>query len=106
MSKAKIKEFDGMNKNAEIIDCYLIGQLGKNELYKNTIDGKEILDSAMDILEKIKSFIGRRVILVESVDNEKVLQFYIDNGFTKIDETDVTTKDGKSERLHQLIKRI
>ena len=45
-------------------------------------------------------------VAVDSVDNEKVLQFYIDNGFTKIDETDVTTKDGKSERLHQLIKRI
>lgn len=106
VAKSKVREFDGINKNAENIDCYLIGQLGKNEIYKDIINGKIILDSAIDIIETIKSFIGRRVILVESVDDEKVIQFYINNGFTKIEEIEIITKDDKIEKLHQLIRRI
>ena len=103
ISKTKIQELDGISKKAEIIDCYLIGQLGKNDYYKNEIDGKTILDSAVDILEKVKSFIGKRVILVEAVDDEKVMQFYINNGFTKVSEY---IPPFSSEKLHQLVRRI
>lgn len=106
ISKSKIKDLDGINRNAENIDCFLIGQLGKNEIYEDIINGKIILDSAIDIIETAKSFIGRRVILVESVDDIKVLQFYFDNGFEKIEELEIVAKDGKTEKLHQLIRRI
>lgn len=103
ISRTKIQELDGISKKAEIIDCYLIGQLGKNDYYKNEIDGKTILDSAIDILEKVKSFVGKRVVLVESVDDERVIQFYIDNGFTKISEY---IPQFSKEKLHQMVKRI
>ena len=107
LSKSKIQKLDGMSKEVEIIECYLIGQLGKNEIYESDIDGKTILDNAMDMIELAKSVVGRRVVLVESVDNKKVLKFYNDNGFTKIDEMEVDNKKtGKKEKLHQLIKRI
>ena len=103
ISKTKIQELDGISKKVDIIDCYLIGQLGKNDCYKNEIDGKTILDSAIDILEKAKSFVGKRVVLVEAVDDEKVMQFYIDNGFTKVSEY---RPPFSSEKLHQLVRRI
>jgi hypothetical protein len=106
LPKSQIQKFDGMSKNAEIIDCYLIGQVGKNDLYKQEINGKTILDSAMDILEEAKSLIGRRVVLVESVDDEKVLKFYTDYGFTEIDYIEVVNSQGITEKLHQLILRM
>lgn len=107
LSKSQIQKLDGMSKEAEVIECYLIGQLGKNELYESNIDGKIILDNAFDMLEVAKSVVGRRVVLVEAVDEEKVLKFYINNGFNEIDAIEMKNKKtGKMEKLHQLIKRI
>ncbi|OSA89092.1 UNVERIFIED_ORG: hypothetical protein B2H93_16685 [Clostridium botulinum] len=76
LSKSKIKELDGINKNAEYIECYLIAQLGKNDYYKQDITGDELMEKALYLLRKVQEIIGKRVILVESVDSKKVLNFY------------------------------
>jgi hypothetical protein len=76
LSKSKIKELDGINKNAEYIECYLIAQLGKNDYYKQDITGDELMEKALNLLRKVQEIIGKRVILVESVDSKKVLSFY------------------------------
>lgn len=100
------RKLDGINNQAEVVECYLIGQLGKNCEYENLLEGKILLDYAISILRQAKSLIGRRIVLVEAVDDEKVLKFYFDNGFTKIEEIYIKNKDEKTEKLHQLIKRI
>ncbi|MBY6838844.1 acetyltransferase [Clostridium botulinum] len=105
ISRTMVKQLDGVNKNAKYVECYLIGQLGKNENHKHGITGKELLDKALDLLKQVQKAIGKRVILVESVDNKKVLDFYNDNGFEFIDTIEVEQKD-KIIKLHQLILRI
>ena len=81
---------DGINKNAEYIECYLIAQLGKNDYYKQDISGDELMEKALYLLRKVQEIIGKRVILIESVDNKKVLSFYRDkHHFEYIDTIEV-----------------
>ncbi|MBW9145754.1 hypothetical protein KTC92_02560 [Clostridium sp. CM027] len=75
---------DGLNKNAEELKCYLIGQLAKNDTYKDLIDGKEILDSALNIIQKCYEIMGMRVVLVECVSNKNLTDFYENNNFQLI----------------------
>lgn len=103
LSKNKVKDLDGINKNAKYIECYLIGQLGKNDFYKDEITGQELLNKALESLRQVQKIIGKRVVLVEAVDNPKVLKFYTDNNFEKIDE--IITKQ-TNEKLHQMILKI
>lgn len=92
LSKSKIKELDGINKNAEYIECYLIAQLGKNDYYKQDITGDELMEKALSLLRKVQEIIGKRVILIESVDSKKVLSFYRDkHNFEYIDTIEVSS---------------
>ncbi|MBO0562597.1 acetyltransferase [Clostridium botulinum] len=92
ISKSKIQKYDGMDKKASEVNCYLIGQLGKNDKYKNDIVGKEILDYAINIIKKCREFIGGRLVLVECEKKKKLINFYNDNKFeylTKDENTDL-----------------
>ena len=40
------------------VPCYVLGQLGKNEPYKNAITGKEIIDYAMQFLIDAHKIVG------------------------------------------------
>lgn len=84
LSKTKIRLLDGLNKNAEELKCYLIGQLAKNDTYKHLIDGKEILDSALNIIQKCYELMGMRVVLVECVNDKNLTDFYENNNFQLI----------------------
>ena len=81
VSKSKVKKLDGLFNKATNVTAYLIGQLGKNDLYKSCITGKEIIDYAVNIIVKVHGLIGGRFILVECNDNEKLIKFYNDNSF-------------------------
>jgi len=69
---------------------YLIGQLGKNDRFWNNITGSEILQMAIDIICYANELVGGRIILIEAMDNEKLINFYKKNGFkilqTRIDK--------------------
>ena len=52
VSKSKRKKLDGLYKKTEELPCYLIGQLGKNDLYKDDIDGHTIINYAVNIIKK------------------------------------------------------
>lgn len=96
--------------NIDYIPAYLIGQLAKNDLYsqnkktngniKNdtTITGEKLLLTAIDVIRDIQKLVGGKIILVDSVTNEKsdgkVVDFYRKYGFTEYSEK-IKTKDGK-----------
>ena len=86
-SKALIKKLDGIDKNRENIPCYLIAQLGKHSNCKHKI-GQYLLDSAVQTIKDSKELIGRRFILLDSVNKEEVIGFYThkDNGFIELIE--------------------
>lgn len=87
-SKESIKKTSGF-KDSETIHFVLIGQLGKymsldtesGEVISAKITGEEILGHAMEVIRASNSLIPCRCALVECSSNEKVQQFYCNNGF-------------------------
>ena len=94
------KKLDGKYSHIENgISAYLIGQLGKNDLYKEKLSGKQLILEAMKIIQEARIRVGGRVAYIECADHPKLIKFYADNGFT------VFNKDKKSE-LVQMITYI
>ncbi len=67
-----------------IMNAPLIAQLGKNFKYPNIISGAELLSLALDDLKILRGIVGAKVVYLECEDNEKLISFYMDNGFRQI----------------------
>lgn len=61
----------------------LIGQIGKNynNGYDKLISGEILLKFACDKIKEIQNMIGGRHVFLECEDNEKLKEFYENNGF-------------------------
>lgn len=80
----EVKKKIANDKNAEIATGYLIGQLGKNDRYREYIKGEEILHSAIELIQDIHMKLAGRFIYVECDDTPKLLSFYERNHFKVI----------------------
>lgn len=82
-SKSLVKKLDGIDKNRQTIPCYLIAQLGKHSNCEHKI-GQFLLDYAIETIKKSVEITGGRFILLDSVNEKKVIDFYTsyENGFT------------------------
>ena len=78
-----------------------LGQIGKNDENKENISGKEILKYACNFIKEASDIVAGRIILVELKNNQKLINFYTDNGFSLLDNN---TKN--EENLLQMIKII
>jgi len=87
VSKSKIKKMDGFRSDIKETEAVLIGQLGKNQDYKNQIDGKTILKTAIEIVYAVHNLIGGRIVFLECANHEKVVRFYEENGFAFLQES-------------------
>lgn len=87
LSSTIIKKLDGIDKNRKQIACYLIAQLGKNTNCDFKI-GQFILDEAIEIIKELNQMIGGRFIILDSINDEKVISFYENNpnSFVLLDE--------------------
>jgi len=72
------------------ISGYLLGQLGKNyssaARKANTITGDELLTLSYAEIKKAHELIGGRILYLECENHYKVEEFYIKNGFSKIEQ--------------------
>ncbi len=85
ISKVQVKRLDGINKNAEKIKAYLIGQIGKNfSVQPNEITLKLILDEIYAIIDAAKELIGGRAVILECDKNERLIALYKENGFNEL----------------------
>jgi hypothetical protein len=64
------------NKYADQAVGYLIGQLGKNDDYKDYISGQELVETALELIDELFEKLGGRFVLVECEDDSKLIQFY------------------------------
>lgn len=87
VSRTKRKKLDGMfdNKN---VPCYLIGQLAKNHKFKGEIDGRELVDYAMNMFRVGHELVGGRFVRVDCKKNDYVVRFYENNGFHRLRENE------------------
>lgn len=104
VSKTQIKKLDGFKKDATSLNCYLIGQLAKNDLYKDNIKGYEVLEYALNTLKECYSLIGGRVVLVECEDKPKLIKFYKDNHFIQLQKDMSTNYVQMVLTLHSSVK--
>lgn len=84
------KEIDGYNAKIHGIQlkdfpCYLIGQLSKNTAVKeNEITGKNLLEYAESVISTAVNAVGGRYMMIECRNEEKLIAFYSNNGFSEI----------------------
>lgn len=86
ISSKVIKLLDGYRDNTESIPCFLIGQLGKSDLYKNIKLGQFIIEDAIEIIDNSQMSLGGRFILLDSINIKEVISFYEDNLFFVIED--------------------
>ena len=64
--------------------CYLIGQLGKSDNCDKKI-GKILLKQALKTIIKGYNLFKGRFVLLDAINNEKIIKFYEENGFIPIE---------------------
>ncbi len=80
-----VKRLKLKDKTQKHVPTYYIAQLAKNDTYKEDIEGKDILNSAISTVLKAVKFVGGRVVWAEAKkENSGVMQFYLNNGFTEL----------------------
>lgn len=103
LSGRKTKIFDGFNakiKGEKITEfpAILIGQFGKNDLFKDCITGFEAMQYCLGILLDGQARLGGRIIILECKNIPYLINFYGEFGFTKIQ------KEYEEGELLQMVK--
>ena len=93
LSDEAIVFLDGYTNEILSIPCYLIAQLGKSDTCKEKI-GSFLLDDALSIIDKSQDSLKGRFVLIDSVNDERVINFYKENSFIAL-ENDKSLKSIK-----------
>ena len=72
-------------KSIEQIPGILIAQLGKNTLFENPIKGGDLLKLALEMIVTAQSYIGGKMVFLDSVNNPKIINLYKSFGFVEYD---------------------
>lgn len=83
--------------NKKVVPVFLIGQLGRNDLYsKHEMPGEVIIGECFAAIERAKQLVGGRILLVEC--RERLLNFYENHNFVRVSKNE--------DSLYQLYKKI
>ena len=96
----KLDGYSGKFRNQKITEfpTILIGQFAKNDLFIDKINGSEMMQYCLNTIYDGQKKLGGRIIMLECKDNIKLLKFYNNYGFEKLD------KDYSDGELLQLIR--
>ena len=81
VSRAKIKKIEGFTRDALSVGAILIGQFGKDDRYRSTLAGSEIMEYTVEMLYRIFTSAACRIAFLECQPNEKIEAFYQRHGF-------------------------
>ncbi len=83
--RRKIERVARFNENTQKYSAagYLIAQMGKNftDGANEMITGNELLEIALDMVYSIQDMAGGMITFLEAENNEKLINFYQQNGF-------------------------
>jgi hypothetical protein len=83
LSNNQRKKLDGKYSNIENgISAFLIGQLGKSDLHKDKLNGRQMILAAMNIIKEAQDRVGGRVVYLECLNKPGLIRFYESNGFS------------------------
>jgi len=97
VSKSMKRKLNGIFSD-DRVPCYLLGQLGKNDRFKDEVSGDDILNGALSVLLDAHELIGGRFVRVDCKDIDDVLDFYKRNNFTLLPD--------KEDGYNQLVRFI
>ena len=102
-SNRKIRNLDGFNakihgERITEFPAILIGQLAKNDLYKDHLSGFKLMQYCMSTLLDGQMRLGGRIVMLECKDIPYLIYFYEQFGFIKLE------RDYQEGDLIQLIK--
>lgn len=67
------------------IPCYLIGQLARNDgVTHDQLAGCDLIEEAHRIIMESVNSVGGRIMMIECRNEQKLLNFYHDNGFNEV----------------------
>ena len=103
MSGRKTKSLDGFSskvRGSKITEfpAILIGQIGKNDPYKELISGLEVMELCLSMVLKGQQVLGGRIVMLECKDIEPIINLYQKFDFRKLD------KDHEKDELLQMIR--
>lgn len=103
LSGRKTKILDGFSskvKGNKITEfpTILIGQIGKNEIYKSSISGFEVVQYCLGTLLEGQARLGGRIVMLECKDIPYLINLYEEFGFQKVE------KEYEEGELLQMIK--
>ncbi|MDD1771309.1 MAG: hypothetical protein LUQ09_00120 [Methanomassiliicoccales archaeon] len=81
------RKLNGIFQNDEV-PCYPLGQVGKNDVYEDDINGKEIIEFALNVIMDAHEMVGGRFVSVDCKDVNGLLNFYKVNDFSLLPEKD------------------
>lgn len=109
--KKRLNRFGTYNQDLQQreIPAPLIAQLAKNYQYKsqNLISGDDLLELATESVRQSLRLLGGRVVYLECEKDQRLIDFYVRNGFRVFDERTMDSEERslmKGTALVQLIK--
>lgn len=79
-----IEYLNGHTAKTKALPCYLLGQIAISDEYRGNKIGKFLLDDALEIIDETQGKFGGRFVLIDSVNDKKVIDFYHKNSFVEI----------------------
>ena len=83
--------YDKTHISKKCLPCYIIGQLGKSDKYIK-IKGETLLKHSIEIIQEANYFLNSRMIVLDAINNQKVLEFYKRYGFFELEKV-LSSKD-------------
>ena len=109
-AKNKLKRVSELDETTQSYNmaAYLIAQLGKNfaDNLNARITGAELLELAWQVVEQMQQLCGGMVVFLEANKEQKLLDFYKENGFRRFDTRRSAAKDKEPHELVQLLRLL
>lgn len=84
LDKSIVDFLNGHTAKTKALPCYLLGQIAVSDEYRGKKIGKFLLDDALEIIDETQEKFGGRFVLIDSVNDKKVIDFYHKNSFVEI----------------------
>jgi hypothetical protein len=109
--KKRIAKFGQYDKDLKqyVVSAPLIGQLGKNDKYKDLISGDVLLYCACRTVKSVQALVGGKFVYLECEDKPRLVDFYKSNGFVEFGmrELEADERDDLTQTyLVQLLKYL
>lgn len=85
-ARDKIKAKQIKDESTYTVNCFLIGQIGKNKaVLDNPLDLNTILSECYRYIKEASKIVAGRVVMLECKNNKKLISLYVKHGFSTID---------------------